>query len=291
MDPKPLIEQSLWWLLPGALFSLFMVHAMVMFTAALLTKRPRPRQQPLTADELRARLLELNDDRRLMAKLAPGRDCDFTLDCKPVDASWYELYSHVKFTTHYRARLLLDEATHEGRWNELMRGSNFFLGFDGWIPRFQMSFWFFMGIASVNWTGRAYGLLPGFPPRIGKVADFHLDTAATRNKVGEVVARAGWTFRPVIWWCEATRTGVALMRALLPGPLWRASPRRFWAVVYPVSYFLAIGALMGVLGAEAWTPHNLGIVAFISAIWWGIWGFLAWALSGFPVFWRRGAKT
>src|SRR3990172_6598482 len=181
MDPKPLIEQSLWWLLPGALFSLFMVHAMVMFTAALLTKRPRARNQPLTADELRARLLELNDDRRLMAKLAPGRDCDFTLDCKPVKApgndwtptssltptspgrrrglplccqpvhaSWYELYSHVKFTTHYRARLLLDEATREARWNELMRGSNFFLGFDGWIPRFQMSFWFFMGIASVN---------------------------------------------------------------------------------------------------------------------------------------------
>src|SRR3990172_4452249 len=236
MDPKPLIEQSLWLLLPGALFSLFMVHAMVMFTAALLTKRPRPRQQPLTADELCARLLEL--------------------------------FSHVKFTTHYRARLLLDEATHEGRWNELMRGSNFFVGFDGWIPRFQMSFWFFMGIASVNWTGRAYGLLPGFPPRIGKVADFHLDTAATRNKVGEVVARAGWPFPPAIWWCEATRTGVALMRALLPGPLWRVPPRPFWAVVYPASYFLAIGALMGVLGAEAWTPHNLGIVAFISAIWW-----------------------
>src|SRR3989338_3052784 len=131
MDPKPLIEQSLWWLLPGALFSLFMVHAMVMFTAALLTKRPRARNQPLTADELRARLLELNDDRRLMAKLAPGRDCDFTLDCNPAATSWSELYSPVKFTPPYRARLLLDEATREASWNELMRGSNFFLGFDG----------------------------------------------------------------------------------------------------------------------------------------------------------------
>lgn len=292
MEAKPLVEQSLWWLLPAVLLALFMVHAMVMFTAALLLKRPRPRHQPLTAAELGERLLALNQDPGLPAKLAPGRDCDFTLDCQPVDASWNELFAKVKLTTHYRARLLLDEAAGEARWNELLRGSNFFLGFDGWVPRFQMSIWCFMGITSITWTGRAYGLTQGFPPRIGKVAEFRLDTAATRKKVGEVVARAGWTFRPVIWWFEATRGGVRLLRALLPGPLWRASPRRFWGVVYPVSYFLAIGALLGAAGtAKDWSAHNLGIIALFSAFWWGIWGFVAWIFSGFPGLSHRKAKA
>ncbi|MBI4466185.1 MAG: hypothetical protein HY656_01995 [Acidobacteria bacterium] len=290
MSSPPPTDQSLWWLLPGALLSLFLVHAMVEFTAALLAKRPRPRTQPLTAEELRERLFELND-RRLPVRLVPGRDCDFELHCDPVEDSWYEPFARVRFTTYYRARLLLDESTREARWNELMRGSNFFLGFDGWVPRFQFSFWFFMGLGNFVWYGRAYGLRPGFPPQIGAVRDFKFDTAKIKSQVSETITRAGWTFRPVIWWFEATHGGVRFLQALLPGPLWRVSLRRFWAVLYPVSYFLAIGALMQVGGTQAWTPHNLGILAFISAIWWGIWGLLAWMLLGFPAFWRRKARA
>ena len=33
--------------------------------------------------------------------------------------------------------------------------------------------------------------------------------------------------------------------------------------------------------------HTLLVLIGVSAIWWGVWDFLVWALGGFPAFWRR----
>jgi hypothetical protein len=61
--------------------------------------------------------------------------------------------------------------------------------------------------------------------------------------------------------------------------------RRFWGILYPLSYLLGMGYLVMVIGSlerQDWL-----LVAGISAAWWGVWGFLAWMLCGFPIFWPR----
>src|SRR5438128_43305 len=75
------------------------------------------------------------------------------------------------------------------------------------------------------------------------------------------------------------------LQALTPAPLRRWTARRFWGVLYPLSYVLSIGYLVAIVGSL--DRHTLLVLIGVSAGWWGVWGFLAWALSGFPAFWRR----
>jgi hypothetical protein len=75
------------------------------------------------------------------------------------------------------------------------------------------------------------------------------------------------------------------LQALVPAPLKRWPARRFWGTLYPASYILGMGYLIAIIGPL--DPHNLLMIAGMSAIWWAIWGFLTWALLGFPAFWRR----
>jgi hypothetical protein len=103
--------------------------------------------------------------------------------------------------------------------------------------------------------------------------------------ISQMTYRSGWTVRPVIWWFQATHSGSRWLQALTPMPLRRWPVRRFWGVLYPLSYFLGIGYLVAIIGPLDW--HTLLVLIGVSAIWWGIWGFLVWALSGFPAFWRR----
>ncbi len=257
----PLIEQSAWWVVPAFLLSLFMIHAMLECTATLLWKRPRTWRNPLDGAGLRERLLALNESNRPY-RLVAAKDCDLELHWDVVEASWYELFAKVKLTTKYRARMLFDESRHELRWNEYLRTSNFFLGFDGWRPCFSWSIRVQSGYINVIWRGRAYGILSGFPPRIGRVYDFSLDTVQAKKEISGVANRSGWTFRPVIWWFQATRRGHRVLQALVPAPLKQWSPRRFWGIAYPVSYVVAVGYLSAITGAWDW--RNLTVVLGIS---------------------------
>jgi hypothetical protein len=46
-----------------------------------------------------------------------------------------------------------------------------------------------------------------------------------------------------------------------------------------------MGYLVVIIGSL--DQHDLLLMVGISAIWWGVWGFLVWMLCGFPAFWRR----
>jgi hypothetical protein len=60
--------------------------------------------------------------------------------------------------------------------------------------------------------------------------------------------------------------------------------RRFWGILYPLAYFLSIAYLMVIAGPLEW--EDVLIAIGISAVWWGVWGFLVWAIRGFPALWR-----
>jgi hypothetical protein len=281
-----LLNQSLWWIVPYALLMLFMVFAMMQFTVALLVKQPPPGPKAADRSELLERLLTLNSPENPY-RLVKGKDCDLELRWNPIEASWAGRFARVKYSSVYQARMLLDDTRHELRWWEMLRTSSIFFGLDGWIPRFNWSWWIQTGYINTMWTGRAYGISPGFPPRISDVSAFEVDTVTPKTKISKVVTGSGWIFRPVLWWFQVERNEQSALQRLLPSGLKGMSARRLWGTAYAGSFLAGIVyfvVIAGPLGVSAW----LWILA-VSVVWWTAWGLLAWALTGFPAFWHRSA--
>lgn len=278
-----LLEESLWWIVPAFLIAGFMVFAMMEFTAALLVKPSSRRRSGVSAAALWQRLLALNTEEKPY-RLAAGETSDLEVAWDVVDATWYELFARVKLTTVYRARMLLDEARREVRWHETLRSSNFFLGFEGWKAKFNFSFYYRSGYLNVLWSGLAYGILPGFPPRIGKVYEFHLDTVAAKEEITDVIRHAGWTFRPVVFPLKMSRRWVERFRTLTPDWWGWVSERRRWGTLYVGSFLLFYVYVFIALTDPRvdWTRETVWAALTVGAGWWAVWGLLTWMLMGFP---------
>ena len=250
---------NLWlWLGPYALLMLFMVHAMVQLTVSLLAQRPSHRRKPLTADALRAKLAALASIDTSYT-LREGEDCDIEF-IRTDTANATEPRLRARWSTTVTLRLLLDDARHDVRIGEASRSAGYTIGLAGWLPRL--------------W---AYAGYHAGPPGRSPLTD----------AISKAVLAGGWSYRPVIFPYQATYRGAAFMQWLTPAPLRQTRAVTLWGILYPLSYWLGMGWLIALGGSEMYTAHNLIILALISAVWWGIWAFLAWALCGFPRFWLR----
>jgi hypothetical protein len=252
-----LLEQSLWWLVPFGLLMLVMLHAMMEFTVSLLLQRPQAKRKPITADELRQRLLAVNEEGHAYQLVArKGGDLEICWEQGKVRQPGR--LAIAKGASGGRLRLLLDEQRHELRLNEVTRSYYFIFGLAGWLPRLG------------GYAGFQSGP-PGHP---------------LAKEFSRIAKQGGWSVRPVLWWFQASHRGHQLLETLTPTPLRRWSARRFWGIVYPLSYVLGMGYLVVIIGSL--DRNDLLLLAGISATWWVIWGFLVWILCGFPAFWRRG---
>jgi len=130
--------------------------------------------------------------------------------------------------------------------NQVSRSYFFFLGLNGWIPRIR-------GFASVH-SG---------PP--GQMMT---------NEISRIEARGGWRVHPVLWWFQASHSGYHFLEAITPAPLRRWSARRFWGLLYPLSYLLGMGYLITIIGPL--DRQDILIFSGVSAAWWGIGAFLVW---------------
>jgi hypothetical protein len=241
--------------MPYALLMVVMVHAMMEFTISLLAQRPQSNRKPIAADELRERLLALNE-RDQPYRLVEGKDCDLEIRWEMGEAPHSSRFAIAKGGALYHLRFLLDEQRHELRVNQVNRSYSFFLGLVGWLPRIGGYFSFQAG-----------------PPG-----------QAMTEEISQIAKRNGWRLRPVLWWFQATHRGYHFLERLTPVPLRRWPAQRFWGILYPLSYTLGVGYLAALISPLDW--HNLLMLLGISAIWWGIWGFLVWVLCGFPAFWQ-----
>jgi len=251
-----LVEQNPSLLIPYVLLMLFMVHAMMEFTVSLLVQRPPAGRKPVGGAELRQRLLAAQQPGNYRP-LVEGKDCDLEMSWESSAAPPSGRFAIAKGATRYRIRFLLDEPRHELRMNQVSRSYGLFLGWDGWLPRLS-------GYASAQ---------------AGPPGQFSV------REISRSANRCGWYVRPVLWWFQATYSGYHLLETLTPPPLRRWPARRYWGILYPLSYMLAVGYLMLIIGQPS--ARNLLIVFAVSFLWWGIWAALAWALCGFPAFWRR----
>ena len=277
-----LLERSIWWIVPAFLIAGFMVFAMMEFTGLLMIRRPRSSEPPLAAARLRERLLALNAPDRPF-RLVVGNRSDLEVEWDVVDASWLELFAKVKLSSTYRARMLFDEERHELNWFETLRTSSWFIGFEGWKARFSGSIRWHWGTVDAIWRGLAYGILPGFPPRIGRVYAFELNTVALRDEISAVVARAGWTFRPAPHALRVSRAWRDRVRALLPARARHVRERWLWGSLYVSSFLLFyLYVLVAIPDAAAgdYTWRNLWPAAVVGAGWWATWAAIAWLLAG-----------
>jgi len=125
------IERHVWIVLPIAfMLGLIMITAMLEWTAAFLVRRPNRAKAPVDANELTNRLLALNES-GAKYRLVPAKECDLELEWDVVDASWHNLFSKIKLSANYGARLLFDSARHEVRWCEWLCTRDFFIGVHG----------------------------------------------------------------------------------------------------------------------------------------------------------------
>jgi hypothetical protein len=270
---KALVDQSGLWLLPAIPIVLLMVLAMMECTRTLLVKPAPKGLKPVEADALRRRLIALSSqqDRYQVVEGKPW-DLEFVWDVVP--ASWQKHPARIKCTTIYRARMLLDESRHELRWFEYTRTSGFFMGFDGWRPVLSWSLWFQIGYVDVVWSGVAYEVLPGFPPRIGRVHRFSVNTVAAKQDVRKIVGQSGWSFQPRLWWFQVRRSPGGQVPGALLGPVFRqVTERRFWGVAYPGLYALFCVYMIAINGGWSnLTAQSLLPIVLVSVLWWGIWG-------------------
>jgi hypothetical protein len=255
IEQMNLLDQSLWWLVPFVLLILLMLQAMMEFTVSLLVQGPQVKRKPIPAARLRQRLLAVNEGDQ-PDQLVGGKDCDLEICWERKEVPQHGRLAIAKAASGGCLRLLLDEQRHEVRMNQVARSYYFFFGLVGWLPRFR-------GYAGVE-SGP-----PGHP---------------MTKKLSLIANRGGWSVRPVLWWFQATYGGYQLLQTLTPKPMRRWPARRFWGILYPLSYLLSMGYLVMVIGFER---RDWLLLAGISLVWWGVWGFLVWMLCGFPAFWRR----
>ena len=72
------------------------------------------------------------------------------------------------------------------------------------------------------------------------------------KEISWIANRYGWTVRPVLWWFQATHRGYHFLETLTPIPFRRWPARRFWGILYPLSYILGIAYLVAIIGALDW---------------------------------------
>lgn len=102
------------------------------------------------------------------------------------------------------------------RCHESLRTSSCFIGFEGWVPKLNFNITYQSGMRNVLWTGIAYGITRVFPPRIGRVYHFTLDTPMAKREIEEVAHANGWHFRGVPLSIEASAAGAALAERMPP---------------------------------------------------------------------------
>jgi Predicted membrane protein (DUF2207) len=280
---------SVVWLLIGGLtvFSLLWAFSLVPLALALAYRPARPRGRPVPLADLRRALLALNRPGRPW-RLTPLSETEMRLDWEVVDPSWHERFARVTLSSRYKARFLLHEGRHEVRRYESLRTTLGYFALEGWRVRFGWRVSYAGGwVALQRWSGVAYGITGGFPPRIGRTESFSLDTGAAAREIEAAVNGAGWGFRPVPLPHEATAWGARLGDRLAP-PFMRDWPqRRFWATLHAAAW---AGMLAAALALAPPTGGALGVGLLVLGGVAAVEGLILWLLAGAPGWWARDVR-
>ena len=128
-----------------------------------------------------------------------SEEADLLLERRIVDAKYYGVASEEKLRKTYRARMWLDDAKKEVRYQEILEDQS---GSVGVVPTPKLNFekTFVKGkVLFKKEKGIAFGFKkPLDPGSFGKVYDYSYDVEKIRTPVRQIVDAAGWKFNQVI---------------------------------------------------------------------------------------------
>jgi hypothetical protein len=153
----------------------------------------------LSKSDLSAKLTELAQKSDQFT-LAGSSETDFVVERKIADASGYGILGVDELKKSYRAFLLLDEQTHEARYNEEMTETSREAGFSSGGIGISGEKSFFRGkTLGSKQFGKEWGFKKGGDPSsLGKVYDYSFDVSKIRDPIKKVVEDSGWRFKQVV---------------------------------------------------------------------------------------------
>ena len=149
-------------------------------------------------DDLIQSLLKLGESNSEFS-IVRSEEADLLLERRIVDAKYYGVASEEKLRKTYRARMWLDDAKKEVRYQEILEDQS---GSVGVVPTPKLNFekTFVKGkVLFKKEKGIAFGFKkPLDPGSFGKVYDYSYDVEKIRTPVRQIVDAAGWKFNQVI---------------------------------------------------------------------------------------------
>ena len=149
-------------------------------------------------DDLIRSLLKLGESNSEFS-IVRSEESDLLLERRIVDAKYYGVASEEKLRKTYRARMWLDDAKKEVRYQEILEDQS---GSVGVVPTPKLNFekTFMKGkVLFKKEKGIAFGFKkPLDPGSFGKVYDYSYDAEKIRTPVRHIVDAAGWKFNQVI---------------------------------------------------------------------------------------------
>ena len=149
-------------------------------------------------DDLIQSLLKLGESNSEFS-IVRSEEADLLLERRIVDAKYYGVASEERLRKTYRARMWLDDAKKEVRYQEILEDQS---GSVGVVPTPKLNFekTFVKGkVLFKKEKGIAFGFKkPLDPSSFGKVYDYSYDVEKIRTPVRQIVDAAGWKFNQVI---------------------------------------------------------------------------------------------
>jgi|MudIll2142460700_1097286.scaffolds.fasta_scaffold256952_1 hypothetical protein len=163
------------------------------------------RKNVLSKIDLSAKLTELGQ-KSDQFKFVASPETDFVVERKIVDATEYEIDKVEKLKKSYKAFLLLDEKTHEARYNEEMAETSGEATVSIGGADFSGEKKFFRGkvIGSKQFAKEWGAKKTEEPTSAGKIFDYSFDVSKVRNPIKKIVEDSGWKFKQVIFKGDAT---------------------------------------------------------------------------------------
>ena len=160
-------------------------------------KAPQEGVAPVPADDLKQRLLALNDGQvPFSVSGGPGGEGgDVVAQWKIVDAQWYEIFARAGLEKTHRIYVTLDQGRGEARVLEESWDVEWRAG----VPQISLSAQAFRGRTMTSKSfGTAYAFKGVSPLDYGQVYDYRFDVAEMKDPIAAVVTAGGWTYRPVV---------------------------------------------------------------------------------------------
>ncbi len=158
------------------------------------SKRLYPDIKPVSEDELKSRLLSLNNPSNPWEIVEDGPY--LLARWKIVDSKWWEILKRAGLRSYYLGKMKLVDRSKMVLYTEEMSELEWSVGVSG--EPFSISYSKFKGrVIFSKKRAAAYAFKKLAPPDWGKVYDYDFDVNKIRGPIIETVERSGWLFQPV----------------------------------------------------------------------------------------------